>query len=324
MPTVVLGSEVKGTIQYVTTGADGKIRSELLPASAKVDDQYICAADGLVYKVAVVATSTALAELTLVGPVKSVIKDPWDINHVSTDNSDPIDSGTGRPSYPDASYFAVGPVTINTKASYVWIDDKGKVRVKDASLYVPVSSYPALGANGLTPKKAGDTPSSTVSALYASQAPVGVVHAAQDAMTDARCTELLKFMNILDKDGKLTALGASIDSRLVANAADEANSTVAGVQNTQVVASPTPGGTSVTYTAPDGTKVYSDNATGAWTGGATTWAHGGTADKAQFVALETGTNQSVGFVPGRAKYTPPTGMAEDQAEDQAPEPAPKR
>lgn len=306
---------VVGTVQYVTEAEPGKFVTELLPADAEIDDQFLCAADGNIYKVSALATDTDPIYLVLVGPQKKRLVEPWD-------GTEPAGGEDARDvsKYPDASYFAVGPIGIdplkdvtlgtadNTEPYYAYIDGEGlvkKVAAKDLSprpgeVYFEAGTGYDLISNvdvaGVTAAKAGDAPGD-ISALFERQAEYGVPSI--DAYSDEQKTELLKFYNILDADGNLTQQGAVLETRILMTAADITTAVVASKEETQLIATPTPGGTEVTYKVIDGSVVFykdPDKGEDGWDGASDDWTTG---EFPQFVDFSTGTNQSTGFYPGR-------------------------
>lgn len=280
--------DVRGTIQYVTkVGAD--FFSELLPLPVKVGEKFLCAADQNIYEV----TNATTAAMKNNGRLLPRLVNSWD-------GLDPVsDADAADGNYPDASYFFNGPIDVDGTPSYVNVQD-GKVVVFAASSTHPrPDGYPAIANPGnVVSAVVGGTPAS-IDKLFAAQAEVDVSPAAHDTFDTARKTALLKFYNILDGAGKLTALGVSIENRIKYNEAVFVQDALAGkVTKTHHLPSPSPGGTDVTYVVADGTKVYWDAAAQAWVGASPSWK---TDPKGQYVDLPSGTNQSVGYLPGRAK-----------------------
>lgn len=298
---VLTPDNVRGTVQYVTKTGATTFVSELLPADAAVGDRYLCQADQNIY---VVATVDPIV-LNLVGPQQVRVVDPWD-GTVPTDDADASDGN-----YPDASYFFNGPIAVDengdaTDPYYVSVRNGvvefvlaadlsprlGGVFLDDSDGYSVISNAALLS---VTKAVVGDAPAD-IDALFAAQAETNVEYKAGDEPDEARKTELLKFYNILDADGNLTALGVPLENRIKYNAAVVPDASVAvNKVFDHHLASPTPGGTDVTYTSIDATSVSTDPTTGEWTGESASWADA----EGQFVDLETGTNQSVGFLAGR-------------------------
>ena len=279
---------VRGTIQYVTkVGAD--FVSELLPLPVKVGDKFLCAADQNIYEV----TNATTGAMKNNGRLLPRLVNSWD----GLEPVNGTDASDGN--YPDASYFFNGPIEIDGDPSYVNVKDGKIVTFTAESTHPRPDGYPAISnpAN-IVASVIGGTPVS-IDKLFAAQAEVAVTPAAHDTFDTARKTALLKFYNILDGAGKLTALGVSIENRIKYNEAVYAQDRLAGVvTKTHHLPSPSPGGTDVQYTSADATKVYWNAATKQWVGASPSWT---TDPKGQYVDLPSGTNQSVGYLPGRAK-----------------------
>lgn len=298
---VLTPDNVRGTVQYVTQTGSTTFVSELLPADAAVGDRYLCQADQNIY---VVATIDPIV-LNKVGPQQVRVVDPWD-GSVPSDGDD-----ASLENYPDASYFFTGPLSVdetgaavapyyvnvrNGVVEFILASDlsprPGGVFLDDADGYSVISNAALLS---ITKAVVGDAPDD-IDALFAAQAETNLEYKDGDEPDEARKISLLKFYNILDADGNLTALGVPLENRIKYNAAVVPDASVAvNKVFDHHLASPTPGGTDVSYTSIDKTAVSTDPVTGEWTGAADAWEDGG----AQFVDLETGTNQSVGFLAGR-------------------------
>lgn len=298
---VLTPDNVRGTVQYVTQTGATTFVSELIPANAAVGDRYLSQADQNIY---VVDTVDPIV-LNKVGPQQVRVVDPWDGS--VPDEGD--DSSLGN--YPNASYFFNGPLTVNEAGAsvdpyyvsvrngavvFVLYSDlaprSGGVFLNDADGYSVVSNAALLS---VTKAVVGDAPAD-IDALFDAQAETEVNYTESDVPTEARKIALLKFYNILDAAGNLTELGVPLENRIQYNSAvvPDASVAVNKVFNHHL-ASPTPGGTAASYTAIDNTSVYTDPVTGEWVGASPSWEDGG----AQFVDMETGRNQSVGFLAGR-------------------------
>lgn len=270
---------VRGTIPFVTR-VGSTITSEYIPLTAQVDDPYICLADGKIYKVAVVGTAVPggypiPATLTYVGNQTTRFTAPWDGNTLPS-NAAAVGSDQN---FPDASYFAIG--LVNGKAVYTYTNQYTQVEYFRVYDYLKPQIYETISDGGktFTLKVAGDAPDEragagavTIDDLFAKQAEVNVTPKATDVFDTARKTALLKFYNILDAAGNLTALGVPLANRIITDT-----------------------------TADPAGNLYSDTpsynpTTGAWTGASTAWT---TDPKSQMVDFATAAQANVGFLPGR-------------------------
>ncbi len=293
--------DVAGSVQYLTKVSTYYV-SDMLPKSAPVGQKWLCQADGNIYEVAVAATGSAYAQLTLVGPKAVSVVEPWDGETVPDDGDEVVDAN-----FPDASYYAVpgGLVDGAEAPTLAFLADSAYVSVRDLDIgpdefqvgqnLRPADTYPAIAAAGktFTPSVVGGSPQSSLANLYAHQGEVGVTNAPQDPIDDARRTALLKFYRILDASGKLTEAGVALDNRLLADAAATGETALSVDSFTAHIDNPQPGGTDIAYSS--ATATY-DPTTGVWTEEAESWYED---PVSQLVDFEGGTNQSTGFFRGR-------------------------
>lgn len=268
---------IMGTLHYVNKTVDDEGNtvyvSDMLPAQSQAGDVFLNAANQRYYTVdePVVVGGVTLIGLTPGDFAENLGYPTWDQTVPSTGDDAVVDT------FPDASYFGIGPVALSRTPSYVWIDGGGKVRVVSAADLVVQESYAAIATAGKTvaPVAVGAAPAEpfTIDALFAVQGERNVV--AIDAYTSTQKEEILKFYNILDDNGNLTALGAGIATRIKANEADEPeDNKFAFVEGELVPAA-------------------------AWT----------EAPFSQVVEFESGANWSVGFYPGRNPDDPTDEVA---------------
>lgn len=293
--------DVAGSVQYLTKVSTYFV-SDMLPKSATVGQRWLCQADGNIYEVAVAASGSAYAQLTLVGPKAVSVVEPWDGATVPDDGDEVVDAN-----FPDASYYAVpgGLVDGSEAPTLAFLSDSAYVSVRDLDIGPdefqvsqnerPADTYAAIAAAGktFTPSVVGGSPQSSLTVLYARQGEVGVTNAPQDPINDARRTALLKFYRILDASGKLTEAGAALDNRILADAAATGETAISVDTFTAHIDNPQPGGTDITCSS--ATATY-DPTTGVWTEQAESWYED---PQSQLVDFEGGTNQSTGFFRGR-------------------------
>mgnify|MGYP000940008146 CR=1 FL=1 len=148
--------DVAGSVQYLTKVSTYFV-SDMLPKSATVGQRWLCQADGNIYEVAVAASGSAYAQLTLVGPKAVSVVEPWDGATVPDDGDEVVDAN-----FPDASYYAVpgGLVDGSEAPTLAFLSDSAYVSVRDLDIGPdefqvsqnerPADTYAAIAAAGKT------------------------------------------------------------------------------------------------------------------------------------------------------------------------------